>query len=45
MKVLDKDESGYISRKEWLNHLCVTNQGKLQFRGNLKSLFTKYDKD
>ncbi|CAD8057048.1 unnamed protein product [Paramecium primaurelia] len=45
MKILDKDNSGYVSREEWIQYLCVEDKGKFQFRGNLKQLFNKYDKD
>jgi Ca2+-binding EF-hand superfamily protein len=43
--MLDKDKSGYVSRKEWLYYLCedVNNTGKAILRGNLRELFNKYD--
>ena len=45
MAILDTDGSGYISREEWINYLCVKEKGKFVFRGHLKILFNKYDKD
>ena len=41
------DNSGSITRKEWLKYLCLdpSEAGKCQFRSNFRELFNKYDKD
>ena len=47
LKIMDKDGSGQINRDEWLNFLSTdpNNSGKRIFRSNLRSLFSKFDKD
>ena len=47
LKVIDKDSSGYISRREWLKNLCSYDEksGKDIFDAQLFKLFEKYDKD
>lgn len=47
MTHLDKDNSGFVTRKEWIEYLCM-NQENLQksaFRANLKVLFNEFDSD
>ncbi|KAL4498421.1 hypothetical protein ABPG72_013227 [Tetrahymena utriculariae] len=47
MEQLDKDNSGYVTRKEWIEYLCIdpNNAQKAAFRTDLKTLFLQYDQD
>ena len=47
MEMLDKDKSGYVTRKEWLEYLCMdsSNSQKMEFRSGMKDLFQQYDTD
>ncbi|CAD8184143.1 unnamed protein product [Paramecium octaurelia] len=45
MEILDMDQSGKITRDEWIKYLCVNEKGKFVFRGTLQHQFNEYDKD
>ncbi|CAD8110174.1 unnamed protein product [Paramecium sonneborni] len=45
MEILDMDQSGKITRDEWIKYLCVNEKGKFIFRGTLQHKFNEYDKD
>jgi hypothetical protein len=35
MEILDADQSGFITRDEWIKYLCIDEKGKFVFRGTL----------
>ena len=47
MKDMDKDNSGFVSRIEWMKNFCSVdeNTGRAVFRGQLFKLFDQYDQD